>query len=456
MGSNKNHAAWDEMIQGYLEGSQSAAEEQATRELLSQDAFCRRLAEYALDTAYLYELGREGFLFPETDSLKAVKTKSGQHTLRWWIRLAACVLIVVSLLSWLGYRIFQPELGISICKIEQLSGTVYKRNQNHEIQLESTHSIAVGDQLRVEGPGSYLQLVFDDGTQIVLTDHAIVYIQAMTLQKKILLTQGHLSADVFPQASNAPLVISTPHADAEVLGTRLSIHAEGDRTTLGVFTGRVRMRRHSDGSAIQVEQGQQAVASRHSELVAIPISRTPDSWSEDFETGLPGQWRCGQWVTEGLPPGSAGGVLAEARFFGKPRADNYHCVTTYKDWTRGLFRIHEDSVLHFTYKLERPGWFHIMMGVRSDREHQFHVGNYETKDDSLWNIPASQWRTEHVPLSTFVKSPNSGLKQLTGTHPRVGDVVYMLFFNSHTQDIGLVVDRIWITREPPSSVTPQK
>jgi hypothetical protein len=443
----------DGLIHRYLEGDLNDADKERLESLLSEASFCRRLAEHALDTAALYELGREGLLAPAT---RGGRTGAGPRRtlgLSFWIRLAAAIFVVVSVALWFAFKWIAPISSAPVaCWVSDVSGSVSMASgdtvsdTDRAMSLHPHAPIRMGEWIRVEGFGSYVQLAMSDGTQIVLTDRAVARIWKTEPQKQIFLERGHLSADVQQQIEGRPLIISTPEADAEVLGTRLSISAESGETRLGVFTGRVQMRRHSDGRAIRVETGQQAVASRHTELVASPMSATPDTWSEDFEAGLPAQWRCGQWVTEGLPPGSAGGVLAEARFFGKPREDNYHCVTTYKDWTGGLFRIHEETVLHVTYKLERPGWFHIMMGVRSDREKQFHVGNYETQDGSLWKIPAGQWRTVQMPLQIFTKASNDGKPMEGAVPPAPGDVVYMLFFNSLTQDLGLVVDRIWVTR----------
>ena len=429
----------DHLIQRYLDADLSEAECQAFDALLAQEDFCIRLAEYAVDTAHLYELGREGLLMGESGGRKQ-SPGHRRRALHLGAGVAALIAVVVLVMIWMNH-----ESMTTLCQVTDVSGSVVLQTDQGEVRVEKGSPVRVGDLIRAEGLESYVQFAFADGTQMVLTDGAVVQVLHANGQKKVFLYQGLLSADVSTQSAQIPLIISTPQANAKVLGTRLSLHADTNSTELGVFTGHVQMTRHSDGEVVDVKTGQQAVAARQGKLVVVPISPTADTWEEDFETGLPDHWRCGQWITHGLPDGSSGGVLANALFFGKPRPDNYHCITTYKDWTRGLFRIHADSVLHVTYKLLDPGWFQIMICVRSDQEKQFHVGNYEAHDSTWWNVPAQQWHTVHIPLHSFAKSTDPD--QTGELSPRIGDVAYMLFFNSLTQDIGLVIDRLWVTRE---------
>ena len=431
--------SYDHLIQRYLDADLSEAESQAFDSFLAREEFRIRLAEYAMDTAHLYELGREGLLMAESGGRK----QSPWHRRRVpnvVAGVAALIAVAVLLLMWMNH-----ESMTTLIQVTDVSGSVLLQTDQGEVRVEKGSPVRVGDLLRAEGLESYVQFAFADGTQMVLTDRAVAQVLHANGQKKVFLHQGLLSADVSTQSAHAPLIISTPQADAKVLGTRLSLRADTNSTELGVFTGHVQMTRHFDGEVVDVKAGQQTVATAQGKLVVVPISPTADTWEEDFEAGLPDHWRCGQWITHGLPEASAGGVLANALFFGKPRPDNYHCITTYKDWTRGLFRTHADSVLHVTYKLLDPGWFQIMICMRSDQEKQFHVGNYEAHDSTWWNVPAQQWHTIHIPLHLFAKSTD--LDQTGELSPRIGDVAYMLFFNSLTQDIGLAVDRVWVTRE---------
>jgi hypothetical protein len=76
---------------------------------------------------------------------------------------------------------------------------------------------------------------------------------------RINLKHGTLSATVAPQPPGKPMIFETPYADAEVLGTRLTLICNDD-TRLEVQHGRVRLTRRGDGKFVDVGAGSFAVA----------------------------------------------------------------------------------------------------------------------------------------------------------------------------------------------------
>jgi hypothetical protein len=124
-----------------------------------------------------------------------------------------------------------------------------------------------------------------------------------------------------------------------------------------------------------------------------------------------------------------------------------HRITLPKRWMQGLWRLEQDSALHFRYKMTRPGWFHIMMGVRSDDLNPAHIGNYEVQSSFWKKGEPDQWQTVSVPFSAFRKNIRGApYAELPPNPPRAGDVVYLLWFNTGDGDRGLVIDRIWVDR----------
>ena len=190
-------------------------------------------------------------------------------------------------------------------------------------------------------------------------------------------------------------MIQTSNAEIEVLGTRLALSNQNEVSEIGVNHGRVRVRRLSDGQTIELEGGQYTVASRHTGLQAKSWPAIADTWNEDFEAGLPEDWRYGQWLSDGLPDGSRGAVRASRRSSLEGIDSNEYRITLPKRWTRGLWEIHEDSQLSMTYKMSHPGWFQIMMGVRSDDLDPSYVGNYELQS-SYWPKAAAKNGTRSV------------------------------------------------------------
>jgi len=91
--------------------------------------------------------------------------------------------------------------------------------------------------------------------------------------KLVVLTKGTLSADVRPQPAGRPLVFATPHGEARVVGTTLSLRVDPDAkkgTRLQVDTGKVELR-NGAGRSVLVEAGWFAVAASGVELVAKKV-----------------------------------------------------------------------------------------------------------------------------------------------------------------------------------------
>jgi hypothetical protein len=218
----------------------------------------------------------------------------------------------------------------------------------------------------------------------------------------------------------------------------------------------VHLKRLTDGQSVEVGSGQYAVVSQRAVLETRPWPAAPVTWQEDFESGLPDGWRYGQWLREGAAEDCRGVVRAARRFALDGTESQLYRITLPKRWMQGLWRLEEDTQLHFTYKMNQPGWFHIMMGVRSDDLNPSHIGNYELQSSFWKKTEPDQWQTVRVPYSAFRKNI-SGVPyaNLPLTSPRAGDVVYLLWFNTGDVDRGLVIDRIWIDRSSqPSENSP--
>ncbi|MHB8900506.1 MAG: FecR domain-containing protein [Thermoguttaceae bacterium] len=447
-------ASPDGLIQAYLEGEITPEEEQEFVRLLSKPEFRRQAAEYAIDAAVLYELGQQGVLGPSASGESTSRRWRGRRSRRAVFWVAASLLAAIGcgfllLRGWdqaIGRR--RPEIG----QVVRIEGRMIVNHDGLSQVVEQERAVCDNDTILLSGLAGFALLKMEDGTEFSLTGDTKVTGSREDGQVRIQLHEGQLSAHVMPQSPSKPLIIVTPAAEIYVLGTSLAVSADGQTSELGVQEGRVRMKRLSDGRFIEVGTGQFAVASARSQLAARPWPAVPDQWGSDFEAGLPEGWRFGQWVNDGLPEGCRGGVHAARRFAIDGHESDLYRITSPREWTRGLFRIAEDSTLHFTYKMERPGWFHIMMGARSSGFTPLHVGNYEGQDARWSKVPPGQWQTASIPLASFRKTVRSGLAgERAGNRPRAGDVAYLLWLNTAGIDRGLVIDRIWISRDNVSS-----
>lgn len=238
--------------------------------------------------------------------------------------------------------------------------------------------------------------------------------------------------------------IDTPMARTEVVGTRLSLFASLVLTKLTVLEGCVRFHRLSDEKAIEVKEGQCAVASEDSDLVARPVSPVGKTWEEDFEQGVPSRWRDGLWVRDHLPSGSLGAMRAAPH-----EGQSEPCfISSGNEWMHGLFPVEKNTYLNLTYRLSDPGWFYIMVQTRSEDYSSTYRGNYLFQTPELWEIPPNTWRTVSIPLDAFRETQQSRSDSTSRAAPVAGDIVFVLTLRTQKQDPGLVVDRIWVTEGP--------
>ena len=439
--SASSHQDRDGLIQKFLDGDLSAVEQREFDRLLNSSSFCALLAEYAIDHTQIHELSQQGLL-GEVE----VERLPRRHTRRRW---GWCVAAAVSLVVAIGLFLQRESSdgGTVIGHVTRVAGHVTVEFDGPVDDLGGESDLCSGATIHVGGLAGLARLRFDDGTEISLSGETRLTCIRENGQTRLAMQHGQLTANVVPQAAGCPLTIDTSNAAIEVLGTRLAVSNEDEISELGVHHGRVRIRRLSDGKVIEVEGGQYAVASQRAALEARPWPEVADTWTQEFEEGLPEDWRYGQWIDDGLPDGSHGGVLASQRSVLEGIDSDHHRITLPKRWTRGLWQIHEDSRLCFTYKMTHPGWFQIVMGVRSDDLNPSHVGNYELQSSYWPKTLADEWRTVSAPLSAFRKNRRGvEYSALPSEPPRPGDIVPLLWFSTGKEDRGLVIDRIWIDR----------
>lgn len=126
------------------------------------------------------------------------------------------------------------------------------------------------------------RLRWDDGTSIALDGR-------LALDRPLAFSRGTLEAEVAKQEQ--PFVISTPHGEARVLGTRFTLRVDEASTRLEVREGKVRL--SNGAAAVEVGPGHFAVAAPKTPLASKPlpleifrISFGPDDGSAPPEFAL--------------------------------------------------------------------------------------------------------------------------------------------------------------------------
>jgi hypothetical protein len=96
-----------------------------------------------------------------------------------------------------------------------------------------------------------------------------------TFGKRVTLEAGVLDANVAKQPPDEPMILSTPHAEVQVLGTRFRLTVTPNSTRLDVYEGRVKLTRRNDGKSVVVAAKEFALAGSGVELKATPGAVEP-------------------------------------------------------------------------------------------------------------------------------------------------------------------------------------
>jgi hypothetical protein len=311
--------------------------------------------------------------------------------------------------------------------------------------------IRAGETVRLKGSDATAEVAYPDGTRVLLVGNTSVTF-ALAAAKLVTVPEGTLFVSAAPQPPDKPMLLATPAAKVEVLGTRLAVSADETRTEVRVNDGRVKLTRSADGHWVEVPHGKSTVASKSAgreTLTLRDIPEPPDTWEADFEGGLPAGFERGVWVTDGLPRGSKGAVRAgpvDKRHLGEEGV--YFDVITPEHWYDGMFSVHADTHVHFTYKMDEPGWVNVFIMARSPGPPRAYEINYLFNDLIFSPPEPGRWKTVSIPVSKFNRL--AGPRGSGG--PFENEVPYRMLFSSKG-DRGLVIDRVWVTRGGPGVVS---
>lgn len=190
----------------------------------------------------------------------------------WGSALVLLLAIGVSLWSWR-----QSQQAALVATIDEVSGeVVVKRYPNgSDFVAEAGQSLRPDDALFVPDDGS-IALTWRDGTRVQLGSGTQIRLPATTAGKHVSVNVGDVAASVAAQPAGRPMVFTTPHADAIVRGTELSLRVRANDTHLEVAEGKVELVEHETGDAQLVQSSQEATASA-GERIARSEIRWPTS-----------------------------------------------------------------------------------------------------------------------------------------------------------------------------------
>jgi ferric-dicitrate binding protein FerR (iron transport regulator) len=181
--------------------------------------------------------------------------------------------------------------------IDRIDGEVHVLINGVRSPARADFRLAADEGIETVGKDSQAVLEFADGTRIVLGADTLVGRLTDKPAKNLSIARGIVAAQVARQPAGASMVFSTPHAEARVLGTRLSLQVAAASTRCEVKEGRVRFSRKEDPASVELGQDQFAVAGKG---VSFAVRSAPSPKIVLRETFDRGRWQPA-WTQESDP-----------------------------------------------------------------------------------------------------------------------------------------------------------
>ena len=302
------NASWRELLYRVLDGEELATgEADALAEALRQGAnvatahdllrlHCRLHQEFSTDDpgrvatsrdrllakVLLRERGRAIVRRPEPDTITTSKrfASSGRRHVVWLtLTSVAAVLLVIVSLRWMP-RKAELEPLVTVARLTGVEGNVRLEQGEAAEPVREGMSFQAGQGLMVRGPGRVV-VACPDGTRLELRqDTSLDWLAAKcaagmsgpNVQKRFQMHSGTLLAEVTPQPTGRPLVLTTTDAEIVVRGTRLRVTKAAESTQVTTEHGLVQVTRVSDRKSVEVMAGFSVTARRDAEPFAPQLT----------------------------------------------------------------------------------------------------------------------------------------------------------------------------------------
>ena len=275
-----------ELLQGMIEGTLSKREEEELlAELSGNDEFAAEALELfrqgrLMDTVFHMKrddsfVGRvmscvrysEG----KTSFVEKVSRKVERRTFRpVWAAVAACLVIVAGTVAYNVRKSGDPA-GVIVARIRAANPGIEIGRNGTVVVAAPALGLLAGDRLKT-GKAQEVTFSYDgEETNIRVSPETEVGLGPSGKGKRLEVSVGRIEALVAPQPDGRPMVVTTPHAEAEVVGTWFRLAVNGKTTRLDVLDGVVRLMDRHAGSSVDVAAGSFAVAGEGVALAARPF-----------------------------------------------------------------------------------------------------------------------------------------------------------------------------------------
>ncbi len=195
------------------------------------------------------------------------------------LSIAVCLILAAACGVWY----FNPTMGEPTLADVQGSGLILER-AGQWIPASVGLRLQPGDVLRTPEHVTAKIGYAPENTRLKLLPGTELTLTARARGKLFELESGRLEATAARQSPFHPMIIATPQARAQIVGTRFTLLVTNNATRLDVAEGNVRFTRLSDKKLVQVSAGHFAVAAADYELTSLPFT---GSILREYWTNLP-------------------------------------------------------------------------------------------------------------------------------------------------------------------------
>jgi hypothetical protein len=234
-------------------------------------------------------------------------------TLRWPFGLAAATALLVLCL----HLYFQWSAA---GRLTDTHAAVAVQRAGRTLPATAGQLLYPGDTLRVPADGAATLAWAGEDSGLQLAPGAELRLLNPMRGKRLFLRLGVIQAAVAPQSRWRPLRITTPHAAAQVAGTRFSLAASASSTRLEVQDGAVRFRKTlalapGETGEVTVRGGEGATAAADAKLAVQPLTGflSSEVWSTPSGTALADAPTLGTRLTD--PAATAANPIERLRGF---------------------------------------------------------------------------------------------------------------------------------------------
>ena len=332
--------------------------------------------------------------------------------------LAASIAVVLMLTG-------PTEEVVPLATLTTTSGQVVVVRAKQEVPGKSGIALFAGDRIRVSD-GALADVFYTDRTVLHIDQRSEVQLAATgsavnQVGKRVVLTWGRVSADVTKQPAGQPMLFVTPNAQAEVLGTALTLeYTESlDSTRLEVDHGLVAITDLKALKRVEVPTGHYATVMDKQSPIARPLVHRPVEVTKDYRSGLRAAYFAGNTFSSALfdriEPTISADLGLENRAFDQRQSDfsvrwdgylqplfsEKYLITLRSD--AGV-RLHIDNKLLIdAWNADRIGDHQASINLDASKRHQLRVEYRQPKSGMLirlsWVSPSQS--PEIIPVERF-------------------------------------------------------